>query len=132
MCKSHLNLFVTRTSLRVTDRVSALDGSYKFVYLTLQGRNVSVFYKTQSVPRCKHSTSVIKTSQLMLYREIIAFFNVHRSVHPNYIYIYIYIYKYPTRCNNAQCIFFISLQIYSFTLHISGAVCSQIHTKHIT
>jgi len=28
--------------------------------------------KTQSVPRCKHSVSVIKTSQLMLYREVIA------------------------------------------------------------
>ena len=28
--------------------------------------------KTQSVPRSKHSASVIKTSQLMLYREIIA------------------------------------------------------------
>ena len=27
---------------------------------------------TQSVPRSKHSVSVIKTSQLMLYREIIA------------------------------------------------------------
>jgi hypothetical protein len=28
--------------------------------------------KTQSVPRRKHSVSVTKTSQLMLYREIIA------------------------------------------------------------
>jgi len=28
--------------------------------------------KIQSVPRSKHSVSVIKTSQLMLYREIIA------------------------------------------------------------
>jgi hypothetical protein len=33
-----------------------------------------MFYlKIQSVPRSKHTPSVIKTSQLMLYREIIAF-----------------------------------------------------------
>jgi hypothetical protein len=37
-------------------------------------------------------------------------------------YKYNYIYKYPTRCNNAQYIFFISLQIYSFTLNVSGAI----------
>ena len=29
--------------------------------------------ETQSVPRSKHSVSVIKTSQLLLYREIITF-----------------------------------------------------------
>jgi hypothetical protein len=33
----------------------------------------NLFYiRTQSVPRSKHSVSAIKTSQLMLYREIIA------------------------------------------------------------
>ena len=30
------------------------------------------YIKTHSVPRSKHSVSVIKTSQLVLYREIIA------------------------------------------------------------
>jgi hypothetical protein len=37
-----------------------------------------VHLKIQSVPRSKHSVSVIKTSQLMLYREIITVcFEVH-------------------------------------------------------
>jgi hypothetical protein len=36
----------------------------------------------QSVPRSKHSVSVIKTSQLMLYREIIA---VCSEVHTKHI-----------------------------------------------
>jgi len=35
-------------------------------------QNVKLRTKTQSVPRSKHSVSVIKTSQLMLYKEIIA------------------------------------------------------------
>ena len=39
----------------------------------LCGQNVELYIKTQSVPRSKHTPSpVIKTSQLMLYREIIA------------------------------------------------------------
>ena len=37
----------------------------------------------QSVPRSKHSVSVIKTSQLMLYREIIA---VCSEIHTKHIY----------------------------------------------
>jgi len=36
------------------------------------GRTVELYIKIQSVPHSKHSTSVIKTSQLVLYREIIA------------------------------------------------------------
>ena len=39
---------------------------------TLCGQDVEVRIKTQSVPRSKHSASVIKTSHLTLYREIIA------------------------------------------------------------
>jgi len=39
---------------------------------TLCGQNVELYIKTQSVPRSKHSVSVIKISHLMLYREIIA------------------------------------------------------------
>jgi len=38
--------------------------------------------KTQSVPRSKHSASIIKTSQLMLYREIMA---VCSEIHTIYI-----------------------------------------------
>ena len=39
---------------------------------TLCGQNVELYIKTQSVPRSKHSVSVIKTSQLMLYRKILS------------------------------------------------------------
>ena len=38
--------------------------------------------KTQSVPRSKHSVSVIQTSQLMLYSEIIA---VCSQIHTKHI-----------------------------------------------
>jgi hypothetical protein len=37
---------------------------------TLCGQNVELYLKTQPVPRSKHTVSVIKTSQLMLYTEI--------------------------------------------------------------
>ena len=40
---------------------------------TLCGQNTELYIKFQSVPRSKHTPSrFIKTSQLMLYREIIA------------------------------------------------------------
>ena len=39
--------------------------------------------KTQSVPRSKHSVSVIKTSQLMLYRGIIAVCSQIHTKHTN-------------------------------------------------
>ena len=38
--------------------------------------------KTQLVPRCKHSASVLKTGKLMLYREIIA---VCSKIHTEHI-----------------------------------------------
>ena len=41
-----------------------------------------VYIKTQSVPRSKHTPSVIQTSQLMLYREIIA---VCSEIHTKHI-----------------------------------------------
>jgi len=41
-----------------------------------------LYTKTQSVPRSKHSVSAIKTSQLMLYREIIA---VCSEIHTKHI-----------------------------------------------
>jgi hypothetical protein len=40
------------------------------------------YIKTQSVPRSKHSVSVIQTCQLMLYREIIA---VCSEIHTKHI-----------------------------------------------
>ena len=46
------------------------------------GQNVELYIKTQSVPRSKHSVSVIQTSQLMLYREIIA---VCSEIHTKHI-----------------------------------------------
>jgi len=39
--------------------------------------------KTQSVPRSKHSVSVIQTNQLMLYREIIAVCSQTHTEHRN-------------------------------------------------
>jgi hypothetical protein len=46
----------------------------------------------------------------------------------------VYIYKCPTRCNNAQCIFFISLQIYSTCfgchLHPSSGVQETVVVDH--
>jgi hypothetical protein len=76
-------------------------------YLTLKSDyERELCLKTQSVPRSKHSVSFIKTSQLMLYREIIAVCSEIRtkrintlcgqnvgflSVKPGDIYIYIYI-----------------------------------------
>ena len=50
---------------------------------TLCGHKVELYIiKTQSVPRSKHSVSVIKTSRLMLYREIIA---VCSQIHTKHI-----------------------------------------------
>ena len=49
---------------------------------TLCGQNVELYIKTQSVPRSKHSVSVIQTSQLMLYRETIA---VCSQIHTKHI-----------------------------------------------
>ena len=40
------------------------------------------YLKTQSVPRSKHCVSVVKTSQLMLYREIMA---VCSEIHTKHI-----------------------------------------------
>jgi len=40
-------------------------------------------YKSKSVPRSKHSVPVIKTSQLMLYREIITVCSEIHTKHVN-------------------------------------------------
>ena len=49
---------------------------------TLCGQNVELYIKIHSVPRRKHSVSVIKTSQLM-YREIIAICSQIHTKHIN-------------------------------------------------
>jgi hypothetical protein len=51
--------------------------------LTISRLNLAwITLNIQSVPRSKHTPSVIKTSQLMLYREIIA---VCSQIHPKHI-----------------------------------------------
>src|SRR5215468_6276912 len=58
---------------------------------TLCGQNVQfvnvkpgdIYINIQSVPRSKHSVSVIKSSQLMLYREIIAVCSEIHTKHMN-------------------------------------------------
>jgi hypothetical protein len=58
---------------------------------TLCGQNVEfvnvksggLYLKNQSVPRSKHTVSVIKASQLMLYREIIALCSEIHTKHTN-------------------------------------------------
>ena len=50
---------------------------------TLWGQNVELYIKIQSVPRSKHSVSVIKTSQLMLYSEAIAVCSEMHIKHTN-------------------------------------------------
>jgi len=45
-------------------------GFIKLLFVIKNKRNYSIYIKTQSVPRSKHN--VMKTSQLMLYREIMA------------------------------------------------------------
>ena len=49
---------------------------------TLCGQNAELHIKNQSVPRSKHTPSVIQTNQLMLYREIIA---VCSEIHTKHI-----------------------------------------------
>ena len=50
---------------------------------TLCGQNLELYIKIQSVPRSKHSVSVIKTNQLMLYRAVIAVCSEIHSKHTN-------------------------------------------------
>jgi len=51
---------------------------------TICEQNVELYIKIQSVPRSKHTVSVIQTSQLMLYREIIT---VCSQIHTKHINI---------------------------------------------
>ena len=50
---------------------------------TLCGQNVELYIKIQSVPRCKHSTMVIKTSQLMQYKAKVAVCSEIHTKHTN-------------------------------------------------
>jgi hypothetical protein len=79
--------------------------------------------KIELVPRSKHTVSVIKTSQLMLYSEVIAVCSQIHTKHTN------------TLCgqnvsrskHTVKVIKTNQLMLYSEII----AVCSQIHTKHI-
>jgi len=64
-------------------RGTEISGRQKdFRTFLMQQIELELHLKTQSVPRSKHSVSVIKTSQLMLYREIIA---VCSEIHTKHI-----------------------------------------------
>ena len=70
-------------------KVLAASGSAEFwllisaeVHNFRQSQQPELNVKSQSVPRSKHSVSVIQTSQLMLYREIIA---VYSHIHTKQI-----------------------------------------------
>jgi len=59
-----------------------------------------LYIKTQSVSRSKHTVSVIKTSQSMLYREIIAVCSQIHTKHINTLTVWAerrIIYKDPVR-----------------------------------
>src|SRR5215470_14231415 len=109
--------------------------------LTLQKRSISVLYRrTPSVPRSKHSVSVIKTSQLMLYREIFAVCSEIHTKHINTLCgqnvefvnvkpggLYINIQSVPRSKHSVWVIKSSQLMLYREII----AVCSEIHTKHI-
>src|SRR5215469_16735309 len=97
------------------------------------------YIKIQSVPRSKHSVSVIQTSQLMLYREIIAVCSQIHTKHINtlcgqnveLLNVKLAVYKDPVRTaqetHSVSVIQTSQLMLYREII----AVCSQIHTKHI-
>jgi hypothetical protein len=66
-----------------TKHINTLCGqNVEFVYVKPSG-TYSNQIQIQPVPRSKHSASVIKTSQLMLYREIIAVCSEINTKHIN-------------------------------------------------
>ena len=101
---------------------------------TLCGPNVELYIKTQPVPPSKHnSVSVIKTGQLMLYREIIAVCSQIHTKHINTLCgqnVELYIKTQsvpPSKHNSVSVIKTSQLMLYREII----AVCSQTHTKHI-
>ena len=93
---------------------------------------VSPKLHVQSVPGSKHSLSVIKTSQLMLYREIIAVCSQNHTKHTNTlcgqnVELYIKTQSVPRSKHSLSVIKTSQLMLYREII----AVCSQIHTKHI-
>ena len=63
-----------------TQTLESVIGSHAVLYEPYDTGSLCI--KTQSVPRSKHTVSVIQTSQLMLYREIIA---VCSEIHTKHI-----------------------------------------------
>jgi len=80
-----------------------------------------------------HCVSVIQTSQLLLYREIMA---VCSEIHTKHINTAVWaergiIYKYPVRtAQHTHCVSVIQTSQLLLYREIM-AVCSEIHTKHI-
>ena len=72
---------------------------------TLCGQNVELYIKIQSVPHSKHTPSPLqKTSQLMLYREIIAVCSEIHTRHANKLcgqnVVFVTIKPVGTYCNH--------------------------------
>ena len=82
ICPAHLQVCWTDTELT---------GFYR-TWFKHWKKKVMFYLNTQSVPRSKHSVSVLQTSQLMLYREIIAVCSQIHTKHITWI-----IYKDPVR-----------------------------------
>ena len=102
------------------------------VWLVLCGQNVELYIKTQSVPRSKHSVSVIQTNQLMLYREIIAVCSQIHTKHINTlcgqnVELYIKTQSVPRSKHSVSVIQTNQSMLYREII----AVYSEIHTKHI-
>ena len=76
--------FNVMSHLQTVRTVQALFNCLCFMRINPSRTKRNVFYlNTQSVPRSKHSISVIKTSQLMLYKEIIAVCSENHTKHIN-------------------------------------------------
>jgi hypothetical protein len=56
---------------------------YEIITYTIQHTINPLYLYTQSVPRSKHSVSAVKTSQLVLYSEIIAVCSENHTKHIN-------------------------------------------------
>ena len=95
-------------------------------------RYIYIYIKIQSVPRSKHYASIIQTSQLLLYREIIAVCSeIHTKTYKCTVWAEgIYIKRFsPYRAVNTLRLGYTN-QSFMLCREII-AVCFQIHRKHI-
>jgi hypothetical protein len=98
----------------------------QFAHYYLSGRVIQTHSSFQRKVTCKYShREVLQLKKSPFYPHSV--FNVFRVVSKiNSDYFYIYIYRCPTRCNNAQCMFFISLQklLYMFRVPFTPIIKS--------